>query len=222
VVGRLVQQPEVGLHHEQAREGNPAALAAAHRRHHLVVALGRKAHALQDLVGPVLQLVAAAVLELRLHVGEPRQELVGLVAGRVLQLVMDVVDLDLQGRNLRIGGDDGLADRAAFGELRVLLEGGDAHAALLRQRAFMVVVAEDDAEERGLAGAVGADEADAHALGERELGVAEQEAGSVLLAQLRRGQEAHGGTLKESAPRKSRAGFQGRPGGLNSARVAAT
>ena len=181
---RLVEQHGVGPHQQDARQRN-AHLPAARQRadvavHHLLA----EAEAGEHLAGAAFQRVAAELLEAALHLAVARHDVVHVVGARrvghggfeLLQLGRD--------RAHRAGAVHHLGHRATARHLAdVLAEVADGDAAVDRDLALVgLLLAGDHAEQRGLAGAVGADQADLLAAVERGRGFDEQEMVAVLLA----------------------------------------
>ena len=186
MVARLVEQHHVGSHQQDARERDahlPAARELADVAvHHLLA----EAQAREHLACPALQRVAVELLEAVLHLAiafENFLHLVGLVG--VGHLGFD---------RLQFGGDFGhgtsavhrFGNRAAARHLAdILAEVTDGHAAIDRDLAFVgLILAGDQTEQRRLAGAVGADEADLLAALERGGGLDEDDLVAILLADI--------------------------------------
>ena len=166
MVARLVQQHGVGPHEQDAGQRH-AHLPAARQRadvavHHLLA----EVEAGQNFARPALQRIAAEFLEARLHLAIALDHLVHFVGA---------VGIGHRGFQLRQFGRHGadrpgavhhLGDRAAARHLAdVLAEIADGDAPIDRDLAFVRrLLARDHPEQRRLAGAVGADEADLLAL----------------------------------------------------------
>ena len=107
-------------------------------------------------------------------------------ARRIRHRVLQILELVMQIADAAAAGDGLVEHRAARHLLDVLAEVADGQ--LLRHRDVAFVgrfLADDHAEERGLAGAVRADQADLFARVELEGGVDEEELLAVLLADVR-------------------------------------
>ena len=184
MVARLVEQHGVGAHQQDAGQRH-AHLPAARQRadvavHHLLA----EAQAGQHLARAALQRIAVEFLEARLHLAVALDDVVHLVGPvgighggfELLQLGRHRAD--------RAGAVHHLGDGAAAGHLAdVLAEIADGDAAIDGHLALVgLLLAGDHAEQRRLAGAVGADEADLLALLERRRGLDEEDLVAVLLA----------------------------------------
>ncbi len=181
---RLVEQHGVGAHQQDAGERH-AHLPAARQRadvavHHLLA----EAEAGEDFARAAFQRVAAELLEAGLHLAvalDDRVHLVGAI--RIGQRGFELLQL---GRDLahRAGAVHHLGDGAAARHLAdVLAEVADGDAAIDGDLAFVGrLLARDHAEQRRLAGAVRADEADLLAAVERRRGLDEEDLVAVLLA----------------------------------------
>ena len=173
VVGRLVQQQERRRQQEQPRQRRPHAPAAGKLRQRPMQLVGPEAEPAQDAARGRLEPIAAERLEAVLEIAVARGE---RVTGRRLEGAGDVLHLALERPHLvepaqrfhqhgagGAGGDllgqiaDGRRARAAHLPGVRLLETGQ------------------DPAERGLAGAVGADEPDALAIRDAPGDVAEDE-----------------------------------------------
>ena len=126
MVGRLVEEQEVGVLQEELREGDAHLPAAREVGCRLVEVLDRESESRQDLPGPRLQLIAAQMLEALLGMGillEHAVELGSLlrIGDGALQLVDALLPL------LHLGGriHDLLQCRLLAGDLRLLLEVAD-------------------------------------------------------------------------------------------------
>ena len=184
MVGRLVEQQGVGAHQQDARQRHAHLPAARERADVAVLHRLREAEAGQDLARARLERVAAELVEAGLHVAEALDQPVELVgARRVGQRVLERAQL---GGHLghRAGAGHGLGDHAAPRHLAdVLAEVADGHAAVDRHLAVVGrLLPHDQAENRGLAGAVGADQP--HLLAAVDGGgrVDEEDVRAVLLA----------------------------------------
>ena len=161
MVARLVQQHHVGPHQQDARQRHahlPAAREFADVAvHHLLA----EAEAGECFPRAPLQRVAVELLEARLHLAVARDDVLHL--GFLLGIGHCRLEL------LQFAGDDAdgtgaihhLGHGAAAGHLAdVLAEIADGNAAIGRDLAFVrQLLAGNHAEQRGLAGAVGPDQA---------------------------------------------------------------
>ena len=153
VVGRLVEQQQVGLGEQHRGERHPHPPATGEVGAGAALRGGIEAEAVQDRRRPGGGGVRADIDEPRLDLG-PAQ-------------TVGVPGLRDQARPLGVGGEhDGMQGLGARG--RLLRHRTDAHA--LRQGDGFRIdrqISEDRLEQRGLAGAVAPDEADARTLGDR-------------------------------------------------------
>ena len=163
MVGRLVEQQQIGLVEQQLAERDAAALAAGELGHLGVVGrAAQRVHRQVDLAVEVPEVLGVdLVLQLRHLVGG----LVGIIGGDLVVAVEQ-----------RLLGGDALHHVLAHGlfrvELRLLLEVADAGA--FRDPALageLGVDAGHDAQQRGLAGAVDAEHADLGVRVERQMDV---------------------------------------------------
>ena len=162
VVARLVEQQRVGAHQQDLRERDahlPAARQCADIAvHHLLA----EAEAVEHFAGAGVEAVAVEFLELALHLAVAGDDLVHLVgAVGVGHRGLEFGELAHQ----RAGGTGALHDfgdgAAALHVADVLAEVADGDAAIDGDLALVgLLLAGDQAEQRGLAGAVGSDEAD--------------------------------------------------------------
>ncbi len=200
VVGRLVEEQHVGVEGEDAGEGDAHLPAAAEALGGAVVGVGADAEAGENRLGAGFQVVAAAVLELLLGVAvalEERGEL--LVPHRLAHLRLHGADLLAELDGAGAGGHHLLQGRAAGHLADVLGEVADDRLLGAADLAGVgLLLAGDQAEDGGLAGAVGADQAAAGAGEDLEARVLEQDLGAVLLADA--GQMDHGESPKEKVP----------------------
>ena len=162
MVARFVEQHDVRVHEENARQRDahlPAAREGAHVPvHHLLA----EAEAGEDLVGAALESVAVQLLEACLHLAVALDDRVHL--GRPVRIGQGVLEL------LQLGGDRAhgagavhhLGDDAAAGHLAdILAEVADRDAPVGGNLAFVgLLLAGDHPEERRLAGAVRTDKPD--------------------------------------------------------------
>ena len=172
VIGRFVEQQERGLADEQAGEVRAHDPAAGERLGEFVVVGFAEAEAGEDLLG----------------------------AG--LERVVDVPVVVVLGLELAAAGRD-LEDRLVADGRAFLREEAEVRAAFPFDQAFVrLVLVEDDVEERRLAGAVGADEAEAVRPGDVQRDLREQGAGSVGLGNI--GNRQHRKGVKDVSGRKGK------------------
>ena len=186
VVGRLVEEQDVGLLEQEADEGDAAALAAGEDGHRRVA--GRAAERLHRHLELRVDVPRVEVVDLLLELallGHERVEVgVGLGEAGADGLVV-VHQLHRLARALL----DDLADGLGLVQLRLLGEVAERDALVgLDGAVELRVEAGDDPEEARLAGPVEAEHADLGPVVEREVDVLEDElAGAVALA------DAYGG-----------------------------
>jgi len=159
VVGGLVQQEEIGPAEQQAAEGDPAPLAARERVHAGIA--GREPEGVHgDLEGAV-QLPGSDGLDAVLDLALLGQEAVHLVGARRSQLFADLVEAPEQRRGLahtlgHVSEDvAGRIEGRFLGEMTDREAGGEPGLP-----GVPIVLAGHDPQQGGLAGAVGADDAD--------------------------------------------------------------
>ncbi len=143
-----------------------------------------EAQAMEDLPRLAFDRVAAEVVVLLLHLAEAGEDAVH-VAGlrRVGHGVLQRLELVVQVAQPSAARDHLVDDRPARHLFDVLPEVADGHPLRHRDVAFVgLLFADDHPEQGGLAGAVGADQADFLAGIELERGVDEQDLPAVLLA----------------------------------------
>ena len=152
MVGRLVEQKQLGLFEQQPAQRDAAALAAGELRH--LGAVGRAAQRIHRLIDLGIEIPQALGLDLVLELGHLVGGLVGIIGGEFVVAVED-----------RLLRRDALHDVFAHGlsgiELRLLRQVTDAGA--LGDPALAVIFGVDaghDAQQRRLAGAVDAEHAD--------------------------------------------------------------
>ena len=162
VVGRLVHQQDVGPAEQHARHRDAHLPAARQRADVAVDPLVVEAEAVQHLARLALERVAAEMLVLLLHLAEAREDRVHVVGLRGIgHRVLQRLELVMQGASAPAAGDRLVEHRSAGHLLDVLPEVADRQ--LLRHRHVAVVgrfLAGDHPEQRRLAGAVRADQAD--------------------------------------------------------------
>ena len=183
VVRRLVEEQQVGVAAERARERRARQLAAGERVERAVEIGLREAEAARDGADALAPGVAAGVLEPRLRLGiaasvcgpwSPRRH-------RLLEAPQLLLDRD------EVGGarEDVLAQREAALQRRTLVVQCDARA--LRERELAAVdlgLAGEHAQQRRLAGAVRPGERDAVAALDLEGHAVEEEVAGELLAEV--------------------------------------
>ena len=165
MVGRLVEQEEVGLLEQEAAKGDAAALAARKRRHLRVV--GRAAERVHRLLDLAVEIPQALGLDLVLKPGHLVGRLVGIVHREFIVAVEDrLLVLDAEHRvalHVELGVELRLlrqvSDPGAFGDEALADELG--------------VEARHDAQQRRLARAVDAEHADLGVRVERQVDVLE-------------------------------------------------
>ena len=160
MVGRLVQQQQVGALQQKAAERHTAALAAGERLH-LGVA-GRAPQRIHGNLDGAIQLPAVGGVDLLLKLRLLGQESVHLVVAHLLaELAGDLVEAVEQRLHLAQALDHVLHHGLGVVELRLL--GEIPHLGALGDpslAAILLVEAGHDPEHRRLAGAVGSQHAD--------------------------------------------------------------
>src|SRR3984885_12494441 len=183
MVAGFVQQHGIGTHQQNTRQRDPHLPAARQRAdvalHHLLA----EAQAREHFARPPLQRVAVQFLEARLHLAVTRDDIVH-VAGPV-RIAHGGLELLQLGRH-RADGPGAVHHfgyRTAarhFTDILAEIADGDAtidrHLTLVRD-----LLARDHPEKRGLAGTIGADQADLFALLERRGGLDEEDLVADLL-----------------------------------------
>ena len=165
VVGRLVQEQQVGLGEQQPGQRDAAALATAQVGDGRVA--GRAAQRVHRLVEHRVQFPRAGRVDLVLELRELVGGLVGVVHGQLVEAVQQVAHrahavLDVAAHVL------------ALVQVRLLRQQADGRAGReLRLAAVVLVDAGHDPEQRGLAGAVEPEHADLGAGEEAEVDVLE-------------------------------------------------
>jgi hypothetical protein len=195
MVGRLVEQQQVGAGQQEPAQRHPAALAAGQRVD--VGLAGRQAQGVHGDVDGALQVPGAGRLDLGLEVGLPGAELLVVGVG-VGPAGHDLVVLGEQGGHLADAVHDVAGHVLGRIQRRLLLEHADGEAGGQPGLAGVAVVdARHDPQQRRLAGAVGAEHADLGAGVERQRDVAQHLAiGRMEAAHLPHGEDelgaAHG------------------------------
>ncbi len=196
VVRRLVQEQKIRVAGQGTRQRGARQLAARERVQEPVEVSVREAQAPHDAGRPVAPGVAARVLEPRLGVGvAPERRLVVVAAGhRLLERPQLLLERDQVGG----AGEDVLAQRQPLLERRALVVQRDARplgehelAALHRQ------LAREHAEQRRLAGPVGAGEREPVAALDLERDAVEERVSRELLAELICDHDCHGCSKKK-------------------------
>ncbi len=221
VIGRLVEKQEIGAREQEPREAEARLLATREALDREIEVFVREAESVERRVDLVVDRVSACGLDRLLDRDLAVHELLEFVGLRGRHALEDAVELLLE----LLDRGEGLGGRAAqslvLRQTRVLLEIADAHGA--RDLDLAVVGLEeprDQLEQRALAAAVAADEADALAFMDRTAHAVEKEAGAVAEAEVGERDERHadgcGATRKDAekrAPRRPCAWFErGRKG----------
>ena len=142
-----------------------------------------EAQPVQDLAGPRLELVAAALLVLLLDIAEAGQDLVHLIGlVRVAHVAFEIGQPVVQLAHPPAAGDRLVEGRVAAHRFDVLPEVADRRALRNRDVALVgLLFTGDHAEDRRLPGAVGPDQTDLLPGSQLERGIDEQHLPSVLL-----------------------------------------
>ena len=183
VVGGLVHQQDVGAAEQHARQRDAHFPAAGERADVAVDLIVVEAEAVEHFARLRFERVAAEVLVFFLHFAEAGEDAVHLVGARgIFHGVLQRFELVMQVADAAAAGDGFVEHGAALHLFDVLAEVADGELLRDGDLAFVgVFFADDHAEEGGLAGAVGADQADLFAGVELEGGVDEDELLAVLL-----------------------------------------
>ena len=161
VVGGLVEQKEVGVGEQRSRQRHARELAARQRQEAALEHVVGQAEALDDAGQPAPVPVAAGGLEaaLQLLVGPHRVAQLGAVLGEAAQALLGGAQRRLELHGLAERLQEVVADRAValqFG--RLFVEPDPAPAGAGDGAGVGVFGARDEPQQRGLAGAVAADE----------------------------------------------------------------
>ena len=182
VVGRLVEQQQVGRLQQQAAQRHAAALAAReHVDRHVGVGALQRVHRLRQLA---VQIPAVLGVDLVLELAHLVHELVEIRVG-IGHLGADLVETLNFGQNVGERHLDVLKDGLVLVQRRLLLQ--DAHGVAGRQARLAVgdlLEARHQLEQRGLAHAVGAHHADLGAGIKRQRHVVQDHLVAVRLARL--------------------------------------
>ena len=190
VVGRLVEQQQVGPAGERACERGAGELAAGEGLETAVEVGVGEAEPAQDRGGVVAPAVAAGVLEagLRLAVAPERLRCVVAAGHRLLQPAQLALGLD----EVRGAGERVLAEREAGEPRRPLVVQRDARALLPGELAARELgLADQRAQQRRLAGAVRAGEREPVPALDLERDAVEERLAGELLAERGRDQDGH-------------------------------
>ena len=193
VVGRFVEEQQVGGRDELRREADAPALAARERRHESRLRLlGVEAESLEHRVDARVIDVAAEVGEALLVVPEPLEELVGDALAQLTQLDRLLGDALLERDDLAPRRCARLPDRGRALEGAVLVEQGVPESRLARDAPDGgLEVTGDELEDRRLAGAVAPDDAPPLTLGDGEGDVLEELGRAEGDADVGEGEEGH-------------------------------
>ncbi len=190
VVGRLVEQQDVGVGEQRLGEQHAQLPARGDLAHRAVVQLGGDAHAEQQLAGARLGGVAVVFADLALELGGVHVVVLGGV-----RVGVDRVALLDRRPQLLVAHHHHVEHAHVFIRELVLAQVGHALVRILGDVAgARVEDAAQDLHERRLAGAVGADQAVAVAVAELDGDVLEQGLGPELLGDV--GCDEHGSVLK--------------------------
>ena len=216
VVGRLVEQQQVGILQEQPRQRGAHLPAAGEGRAGLLQLGQREAEPGQQPFGAVAAEPLVEVVELLVQVGQRRRELqLGLAVGGRAQPVLGRRQPLLQRGSPRHRRQHRLDHRAGRERGHVLRQVADAGAAPPGERAGVGRhLACQDAEQGRLAGAVGAEQADPVVRADREAGAVEEDLGPVGQGKTADDEEAHRqrSVARPGAAGKAGAGRRGENG----------
>ena len=185
VIGRFVQQQQIGRRHQRARQQHPALHTAGELRE---VGVAVQIQLGQGFGNALIQRPAVAVLDLGLH----RRQCVGVELVGVDQMVVLGEEFAHIAQTL---GDH--VEHAAGGAGRhFLLQSRDADAAFDADLAVVgFVFAREQAQEGGFAGAVATDQGDAFAGFDREIDAVEQQGTTDAEIDAIQSKDRHGGSL---------------------------
>ena len=159
MVCRLVQDDKIRLLEKQLAEGDPCFLTAGEGGDGFVKVLLRKAESLQNAGQLAFIGVAVCRLEGVRQIGVGVHQLIQLFAGGIFHLELQRVDLGFHIEDVLLYAQKLLKDgifpghRLMLGEVADGLVPGDGDDAVVRRQ-----FSHDDAQERGLAGSVDADD----------------------------------------------------------------
>ena len=197
MVRRLVEDHHVGLGQQELGQHQPVLLAAAQGSHRLIERFAAETqaveHALQAMVDVVGVLLVQLVLEVIVAGGQP------LLLGRITgggHVGRHFQRLLLQGHEVGQRAE-GLIVQGAIGrEMRLLFQVAQPRGRMDLARAGIgLVFAGENPQERGLAAAVGTNQADAVARADLEGDAAQDRLRSELPSDARHIQQNHSGTL---------------------------
>ena len=190
VVGRLVEQEQVGIARQRTRQRRPRQLAAGERLERtveLVVGESEPAQRRERVLAPG---IAAGVLEPRLGLRVPRQRLLPVVAGR--HRILQAAQLLLQRDQVARARQRVLAQRQAEVERRPLVVQRDTRALVEHELAAVDAgLAGEHPEQRRLPGAVRAGEGEPLAALDLERDAVEEQPAGELLAQVGSDHDGH-------------------------------
>jgi hypothetical protein len=191
VVGRLIHQQHVGPAEQHPRQRDAHFPAARELPNVAIDLVILEAEAVQNLAGLRFERIAAEMVVLLLHLAEARENAVHVVRALVIfHGALEVLELVMQIADAAAAGDGLVEHRPARHLLHILAEIADGQA--LGNRDLTLVgsfLADDHAKQGGLAGAVGADQADLVAGIQLKGGVNEDQLFAVLLVDIREGDQ---------------------------------
>ncbi len=182
MVGRLVEEEHVGVDGEDFRQGDAHLPAAAERFHRAAIGVRADAETGQHRLGAGLEIVAAAMLELLVGIAVAGQQVGhGVIRHRLAHGGLHGAEFHPQ-RHGAGGGRHHLFQGRAAGHLADILGevADDRILATADLAGIGMLLAGDQAEDGGLAGAVGADQAAAAAGEDLEAGVLEEDPVAML------------------------------------------
>jgi hypothetical protein len=181
VIGRLVQQQHVRARHQRHRQRDPLLHPAGQRAHLRIAA---QAEAVERGLDLVVDVPGVGRIELDLQLVHALHDRIVVALAK---LPGQRLVLGQHGLLLAHAAGDGVEHGHGRIEGRLLLDVGDLDALLHDEQAIVEFrTARDNFQQRGLAGAVTADETDALASLQREVGMVEQR--DVAESQLRGGE----------------------------------
>jgi hypothetical protein len=208
VVGRLVEQQHVGALEQQRRE-HRAHLPAARELAQVAIVIGdREAQAGQDRLRLVRREEPVEVVLLLVQLGDALGQLDQVVVAR--RVVADLAQLGLGGGQVAIelgpprhAVEHERQERGAAAERQVLRQPADPHALGAGDLAVVDLLdAGDDLEQRGLARAVGPDQADAIVVADAQAGRVEDHPIGEEQRDVFEDDQAHGGAAYTARRRR--------------------
>ena len=183
VVGGLVEDEHIGLGQQEACQCHPHPPTARHLLDRTVGVAVVETQSGEHLAGLGFERIAAHCREPPLHLSVFGQNRV-LIGGRILHLGFEPVETFLHVGELACARDHFFDHGSGSGVDEILRQVSELHVARLGDLPLIgFAVANEDLDERGLAGAVATHQSDASTSGEFEGDVAEQLARAIRLGE---------------------------------------